>query len=138
MNTSYIKKSFEENLDIQSIQIREILLDKFYISGKGHLGSAFSLIELLRVLFSKFIKFDNLTNNRLIISQGWASLVYYYFLSEAKQIDQKELDTTNKLAWRQRCFTSCKWLLDEKFRLTYHKSHYIYTRHSNCYQLCRC
>jgi transketolase len=93
MSISYIKKSFDEKLDIQSIKIRELLLEKFNISGKGHLGSAFSLIELLRVLFSKYIKFDNLTNNRLIISQGWASLVYYYFLSEAKQIDPKELDT---------------------------------------------
>ena len=93
MSISYIKKSFDEKLDIQSIKIRELLLEKFNISGKGHLGSAFSLIELLRVLFSKYIKFGNLTNNRLIISQGWASLVYYYFLSEAKQIDPKELDT---------------------------------------------
>jgi transketolase len=93
MNTLYIKKSFDEILDNKSIQIRELLLEKFTISGKGHLGSAFSLIELLRVLFSKYITFSNLTNNRLIISQGWASLVYYYFLSEAKQIEPVELDS---------------------------------------------
>jgi transketolase len=94
MKNSYVKNSFEERLDSKSLEIRDFLLEKFKISGKGHLGSAFSLIELLRVLFDKYIKFDPLNNNnRLIISQGWASLVYYYFLAEAKQIEANELDT---------------------------------------------
>ena len=93
MKNSYVKNSFEERLDPKSLEIRDFLLEKFKISGKGHLGSAFSLIELLRVLFDKYIKFAPQNNNRLIISQGWASLVYYYFLAEAKQIDLKELDT---------------------------------------------
>jgi transketolase len=94
MKNSYVKNSFEERLDSKSLEIRDFLLEKFKISGKGHLGSAFSLIEILRVLFDKYIKFDpQNNNNRLIISQGWASLVYYYFLAEAKQIEVNELDT---------------------------------------------
>jgi transketolase len=94
MINSYIKNSFEERLDSKSLEIRDLLLEKFKISGKGHLGSAFSLIELLRVLFDKYIRFDiQNINNRLIISQGWASLVYYYFLAEANQIEKNELDT---------------------------------------------
>ena len=94
MKNSYVKNSFEERLDSKSLEIRDLLLEKFKLSGKGHLGSAFSLIELLRVLFDKYIKFDpQNNNNRLIISQGWASLVYYYFLAEAKQIEGNELDT---------------------------------------------
>lgn len=92
MKNSYINNSFIEKLDSRSIEIRTLLLEKFKISGKGHLGSAFSLVELLRVLFDYYIKFDQLSNDRLIISQGWASLVYYYFLAEAKQIQFKELD----------------------------------------------
>jgi transketolase len=93
MKTSFTIKASEEILDLQSIKIREILLEKFKISGKGHLGSAFSLIEMLRVLFDKYIKFDKPTNNRLIISQGWASLVYYYFLSKSKQINSEDLNS---------------------------------------------
>jgi transketolase len=93
MKHSYAKNSFEENLDTRSVEIREFLLEKFKIAGKGHLGSAFSLIELLRVLFDKYINFDKHQNHRLIISQGWASLVYYYFLAEAKQIEFNELDS---------------------------------------------
>lgn len=93
MKNFYIKNSFEENLDKRSLEIRRVLLRKFKNSGKGHLGSAFSLVEILRVLFNKYIKFDALSNNRLIISQGWASLVYYYFLTEAKQINIEGLDT---------------------------------------------
>lgn len=94
MKNSYVKNSFEERLDSKSLEIRDLLLEKFKLSGKGHLGSAFSLIELLRVLFDKYIKFEpQNNNNRLIISQGWASLVYYYFLAEAKQIEGNELDT---------------------------------------------
>jgi transketolase len=93
MQYSFIDSSRLAVLDHESVEIRNRMLDIFHLAGKGHLGSAFSLVEMLRVLFNEYLTFDKKNNDRLIISQGWASLVYYYFLAQAKQINSSELDS---------------------------------------------
>lgn len=93
MQNSFIDSSREERLDPISVEIRNKLLDIFQKTGKGHLGSAFSLVEILRVLFDSYLTFGKEANDKLIISQGWASLVYYYFLARAGQINPSELDS---------------------------------------------
>ena len=93
MQNSQIDNSRLERLDPVSVEIRNRMLSVFQITGKGHLGSAFSLVEMLRVLFDEYLTFNYKENSRLIISQGWSSLVYYYFLARAGQIDPSELDS---------------------------------------------
>ena len=92
MQNSLIDSSRSEVLDKVSVDIRNRMLSVFKKTGKGHLGSAFSLVEILRVLFDDYLRFEEKDNHKLIISQGWASLVYYYFLARAGQIDESELD----------------------------------------------
>jgi transketolase len=93
MQNSLTDNSRLEMLDPISVEIRNKMLSVFQLTGKGHLGSAFSLVEILRVLFDNHLTFDKGPNDKLIISQGWSSLVYYYFLANAGQIEVSELDS---------------------------------------------
>ena len=62
-------------LDNRSIYLRRLAVRGLAGGKRGHLGSAFSLIEILRVLYDKVLKIDPLNPNdlnrdRCILSKG--------------------------------------------------------------------
>ena len=74
-------------LDNRSKYLRKLVMRGLKNSQKGHVGSALSMIEILRVLYDHILKYDIKKLNwehrdRLIVSQGWASIGLYAILSD--------------------------------------------------------
>ena len=65
--------------------IRYKILKSCFDTKEGHLGSAFSILELAYVIFNKFIK-----KNYFIISKGHASLGVYAIMQNFKYIKEKD------------------------------------------------
>ena len=86
------------NLDKRSISLREEVLNVLKCSGRGHVGSALSLIEILSVLYDDIVKFDHknpnwLNRDRVILSPGHGALALYVILAD-KGFFSKELLST--------------------------------------------
>ena len=58
MNTLLAKKALEIKLDSRSKFLRKLIVKALVGGGRGHMGSAMSLVEILRVLYDRFIIFD--------------------------------------------------------------------------------
>jgi len=89
--------SQKSTLDKRSKNLRKLVMRGFKNSKKGHVGSAFSMIEILRVLYDNILKYDLKKLNwkfrdRLIVSPGWASLALYAILSDKGFFKTEELD----------------------------------------------
>jgi transketolase N-terminal domain/subunit len=66
-------------LDARSRALRRVILETFQAGGRGHLGSAFSLVEMLRVLYDQVLAFDPARprwsgRDRMILSKGHGCL----------------------------------------------------------------
>jgi transketolase len=66
-------------------------------SGRGHLGAAFSLVEILRVLYDEVLRFDPArpkwpARDRCILSKGHGCLAQYVLLAEKGFFPEAELD----------------------------------------------
>ena len=64
--------------------------------GRGHLGPAFSLVEILTVFFEKILKYDPKNplwpdRDRLILSKGHGCLALYAMLARKGYFSEKEL-----------------------------------------------
>ncbi len=84
-------------LDERSIKLRLNVLKMLGASRRGHLGSAFSLIEILRVLYDDVLRYDcsNLNWNerdRFILSKGHGCLALYAILADKGFFDDSEFD----------------------------------------------
>jgi len=100
-------KKFEEealkiSIDKRSKYLRRLVVNCLISANRGHMGSAMSLIEILRVLYDEIINFDhnnkNLTNrDRIILSKGHGCLALYAILADKKFIDISELDKVGQL-----------------------------------------
>ena len=74
-------------LDKRSIYLRSLVVDCLLGGGRGHMGSAMSLIEILRVLYDKILKYNpkkprENTRDRLILSKGHGCLALYAILAD--------------------------------------------------------
>ena len=83
-------------LDSRSIYLRQIILDSIIDAKKGHLGGAFSSIDILRVLYDDILNYDLKNVNwelrdRLIYSKGHGCLALYAILADKGFINKKEL-----------------------------------------------
>ena len=101
MNKLLNKKALEIKLDKRSKYLRKLVVKSLIGGGRGHMGSAMSLIEILRVLYDEFMHFNpnkpNLQNrDRLILSKGHGCLALYALLADKKFIKKNELDKTSK------------------------------------------
>ena len=101
MNKFLNKKALEINLDDRSKYLRKLIVQSLIGGGRGHMGSAMSLVEILRVLYDKFIKFDpkNLkkrNRDRLILSKGHGCLALYSILADKKFFSKELLNNTSK------------------------------------------
>ena len=100
MNKFLNKKALEINLDDRSKYLRKLIVQSLIGGGRGHMGSAMSLVEILRVLYDKFIKFDpkNLkkrNRDRLILSKGHGCLALYSILVDQKFFSKELLTLLN-------------------------------------------
>jgi len=86
-----------ENSEYKEIakQARIKVLDMIWRAQTSHIGSNFSAIDILSVLYNiaevdKDLKEDR---DRIVISKGWIAASIYYFLSEKGIIDKKDLES---------------------------------------------
>lgn len=84
-----------------SRKIRFEILETIYKSGKGHIGGAFSCIDILVALYyGKILKFDSnkpswKERDRFILSKGHAAISLYVILADLGYFDKKELTLFN-------------------------------------------
>jgi len=74
-------------LDPRSIELRKKIITALEHGRRGHLGASFSLVEILRVLYDKILKFDAAApswpgRDRCILSKGHGCLALYVMLAE--------------------------------------------------------
>ena len=72
-----------------STEARKKVLEMIYKAQSSHIGSNFSCIDLLTVLFEK----SDLAQDKIILSKGWAAASLYYFLWGKGRITKEELDS---------------------------------------------
>lgn len=81
-----------------SINIRKLILDAIVTSKRGHISSAFSIVEILYVLYFKNLNIspsniNKLTRDRFILSKGHGCLALYAILYLKKFITLKQLNS---------------------------------------------
>ncbi len=84
-------------LDERSRQLRRLVVRMLKGARRGHVGSAFSVIDILRVLYDDVLRFDP-TNpkwagrDRCILSKGHGCLALYALLADKGFFPHSELD----------------------------------------------
>jgi len=98
-----MKKRAEQKikLDKRSLYLRSLVVECLFGGGRGHMGSAMSLIEILRVLYDKFLKYNpknpqDKSRDRLILSKGHGCLALYALLADKKFFNKKILKSASK------------------------------------------
>ena len=79
-----------------ALRIRHDILTMTTTAGSGHPTSSLSAVELMTVLFFKYLRYDlsdpdNPGNDRVIFSKGHASPLYYALYAASGVIENKEL-----------------------------------------------
>src|SRR5215813_7593020 len=83
-------------LDQRSRQLRVMIVKSIKAANRGHLGSAFSLVEILRVLYDDVLKYDASNprwpgRDRCILSKGHGCLALYALLADKGFFPDEEL-----------------------------------------------
>lgn len=86
-----------DSLDARSLALRRLVVRGLDGGKRGHLGSAFSLIETLRVLYDDVLRFDAgnpqwADRDRCILSKGHGCLALYAILADKGFFPAEELD----------------------------------------------
>ncbi len=101
MVIKYINESKQINLDQRSKYLRQLVLDCLIGGDRGHMGSAMSLIEILRVLYDKILRYNSRNplsqdRDRLILSKGHGCLALYALLSDKGFFGKKVLKSASR------------------------------------------
>jgi transketolase len=83
-------------LDARSVELRKQIVRTLAAGQRGHVGAAFSLVEMLRVLYDDVLRYDpqNPTwaeRDRFVLSKGHGCLALYVLLAEKGFIPEAEL-----------------------------------------------
>ncbi|SVB99478.1 uncharacterized protein METZ01_LOCUS252332 [marine metagenome] len=83
-------------LDERSRYLRKMVVKTLDSGKRAHLGSAMSIMELIRVLYDDFLCYDianpkDLSRDRFILSKGHGCLAQYVVLADKGFFDNKEL-----------------------------------------------
>jgi transketolase len=83
-------------LDARSRHLRRQIVRMLEKGGRGHVGSAFSLVEILRVLYDEVLRYDPKRprwpeRDRFILSKGHGCLALYVLLAEKGFFPEEEL-----------------------------------------------
>lgn len=86
----------KKGLDERAIAQRREILRIFECSRRGHIGSTFSLLEIVRVLYDDILRFDAERpawddRDRFILSKGHGCLALYLLLAEKGFFPREEL-----------------------------------------------
>ena len=81
-------------LDKRSLYLRSLVAECLFGGGRGHMGSAMSLIEILRVLYDDILRYNGKKPNdkkrdRLILSKGHGCLALYALLADKNFFGKK-------------------------------------------------
>lgn len=84
------------SLDKRSIDIRTQIIKVLQVAGRGHIGAAFSLVEILRVLYDQILIYDPLKpqwhkRDRFVLSKGHGCIALYAILAEKGFFPENEL-----------------------------------------------
>ena len=101
MNSSLIETDYgipskTPKLDTRSIELRAAIIRILETSRRGHLPSALSLVEILRVLYDDVMRYDAkrpkwVHRDRFILSKGHGCLALYLLLAEKGFFPKTEL-----------------------------------------------
>lgn len=85
-------------LDARSHHLRRLVARALVSAGRGHLGPAFSLIEILRVLYDDVLRLrpdqpDWPERDRFVLSKGHGCLAHYALLADKGFFPVETLDT---------------------------------------------
>ncbi|MCX8089749.1 MAG: transketolase [Verrucomicrobiae bacterium] len=83
-------------MDARSRHLRRQIVRALEKGGRGHVGSAFSLVEMLRVLYDEVLRYDPKNprwpeRDRFILSKGHGCLALYVLLAEKGFFPEEEL-----------------------------------------------
>ncbi|MFH0960134.1 MAG: transketolase [Pseudomonadota bacterium] len=83
-------------LDSRSKELRKTIIHILEASRRGHVGSAFSVLEILRVLYDDVMLYDSrnprfLKRDRCILSKGHGCLALYVILADKAFFPESEL-----------------------------------------------
>ena len=95
------KSELSIKLDKRSLYLRSLVVECLFGGGRGHMGSAMSLIEILRILYDNFLKYkpnkpNDKLRDRLILSKGHGCLALYALLADKNFFDKKILRSASK------------------------------------------
>ena len=84
-------------MDQRSKYLRKLIVRGLEGGGRGHIGSSMSLVEIMRVLFDSYLRFNPSdaawqNRDRLILSKGHGCLALYAILADKGFFDPEELD----------------------------------------------
>lgn len=85
-------------LDTRSVHLRREILHTVEQARRGHINSAFSVVEILRVLYDDILRFDPANpgwpeRDRFILSKGHGCLALYVILAEKGFFPREHLAT---------------------------------------------
>ena len=89
------------NTEKISKKLRLKILDTIYESGKGHIGGAYSCVDILSVLYFGNIlninknNYKDLNRNKFILSKGHAAIAQYVVLEKLGLITNDDLNRMN-------------------------------------------
>ena len=83
-------------LDRRSIDLRRKVVASLVAGNRGHLGSALSLVEILRVLYDDVLQYDPRNpswseRDRFVLSKGHGCLALYIILADKGFFPESEL-----------------------------------------------
>ena len=87
-------------LEKKAHELRNLCLDTTYWAGSAHIGGGMSVMDMLTILYYKYMKIDVANPNwedrdRLILSKGHAGVAYASVLCELGFNDKEQLKTFN-------------------------------------------
>ena len=87
-------------LEKKAHELRRLCLDTTYWAGSGHIGGGMSVMDMLTVLYHKYMRLDVKDpkwedRDRLILSKGHAGVAYASVLCELGFNDKEQLKTFN-------------------------------------------
>lgn len=96
MTINYIQLANEIALDKRSKDLRSLVLDALEGGGRGHLGPAVSLLEIVRALYDSVLRHDPTDplwqqRDRFILSKGHGCLGLYSVLADHAYFPKEEL-----------------------------------------------
>ena len=102
MNSKLNNEALNIKLDKRSKALRKLIVRSLIGGGKGHMGAAMSLVEILRVLYDDMINFDPKNpllseRDRVVLSKGHGCLALYAILVDKGFFLASELDTTSQV-----------------------------------------